>query len=157
MTHNPYPVGDFAIDTPAGMNPVVAAGDALGVPIIGTGLSGLAYAPGDHIWNLERLREVIAENDPDAGFVATEIAYGSWKSDTTLTEFLKDDGASVTGNGDIEIGPSGLTLSACAALRRCRFNVVRDSPEFRSQILISLSPPPDASRFFPGSQAIDVT
>lgn len=99
------------IDTPAGLNPTISSDAISGVPSSGTGLVGAAYAPGDNIWSIERLDEVIAANDPDATFVATKMAYLSRDSDTTIAEFLAEDAASIVGNGDLEMGPSGLTLT----------------------------------------------
>lgn len=99
------------IDTPAGLNPTIANAAITGVPSTGTGLIGAAYAPGDRIWSIERLNEVIAANAPDATFVATKMAYGSRDSDTSIAEFLAEDAASIVGNGDLEMGPSGLTLT----------------------------------------------
>ncbi len=99
------------VDTPAGLNPTISNETISGVPSSGTGLVGAAYAPGDRIWSIERLNEVIAANDPDATFIATKMAYGSRHSDTSIAEFLAEDAASIVGNGDLEMGPSGLTLS----------------------------------------------
>ena len=99
------------IDTPAGMSPTIAIDAITGVPSSGTGLAGAAYAPGDRIWSIEKLNEIIAGNAPDATFVATKMAYGSRHSDTSIAEFLAEDAASIVGDGDLEMGPSGLTLS----------------------------------------------
>ncbi|MDJ0637867.1 MAG: hypothetical protein QNJ20_03460, partial [Paracoccaceae bacterium] len=97
-------------DTPAGMTPTVAAADVTGVPSTGTGLAGAAYVPGTRIWNIDMAAEAAA-GTADATFVASELVYKNNKSDTTITEFLRDDGASVQGNGDLEMGPSALTFS----------------------------------------------
>ncbi|MEM8753814.1 MAG: hypothetical protein AAGF90_12625, partial [Pseudomonadota bacterium] len=99
-----------SIDTPAGLSPAVGLGAIDRVPVIGTGLSGEAYAPGTSIHSISKLKEVIAAQDADATFTATSISYGSRDSQTTLEEFLEDDGASVSGDGGLEMGPSGLAL-----------------------------------------------
>ncbi len=39
------------------------------------------------------------------------MAYGARDSDTTIAEFLAEDAGSIVGNGDLEMGPSGLTLT----------------------------------------------
>ncbi|MEL6954687.1 MAG: LamG-like jellyroll fold domain-containing protein, partial [Pseudomonadota bacterium] len=97
-------------DTPAGMQTAVAAADVTGVPSTGTGLAGAAYVTGNGIWNIEKAAEA-AEGTPVATFVATEMFYRSNKSDTTVEKFLDSDGASVSGAGDTEMGPSALTMS----------------------------------------------
>ncbi len=99
------------VDTPAGLSPTLSDETIAGVPSTGTGLIGAAYAPGDFIKSIENLDDLIAANDPDATFVATKIAYGSRDSDTTIAEFLAEDADSIVGNGDLEMGPSGLTLT----------------------------------------------
>ena len=99
------------VDTPTGLTPIISAGDISGVPSSGTGLRGAAYAPGDRIWSIDRLDEIITANDPDATFVSTKIAYRSRHSDTTIAEFLVEDATSIVGDGDLEMGPSGLTLN----------------------------------------------
>lgn len=97
-------------DTPAGMTATVAYDENGEVPVFGTGLTGLAYAPGTSIWNLGQLIEAMTAG-PDASFTATEIAYGGNKSSTTLAQFLGEDADTITGDGSIEMGPSGLALS----------------------------------------------
>lgn len=99
------------VDTPTGLPPIISEGDISGVPSSGTGLRGAAYAPGDRIWSIDRLDEIITANDPDATFVSTKIAYGSRHSNTTIAEFLVEDATSIVGDGDLEMGPSGLTLN----------------------------------------------
>ena len=99
------------VDTPPRLNPRISSDEIAGVPSSGTGLRGAAYAPGDSIWSIGQLNEVIAANTPDATFVASKVAYGSRESDTTIAEFLAEDASSIVGNGDLEMGPSGLTLS----------------------------------------------
>ncbi|MEM9148048.1 MAG: LamG-like jellyroll fold domain-containing protein, partial [Pseudomonadota bacterium] len=98
-------------DTPDGMTVTTAASAVSGVPAEGTGLSGLAYAPGDSIWSVTRLQEIIAANAPDASFTTTEFGYAARKSDTSLAEFLDHDAASIQGDGGIEMGPSGLAIT----------------------------------------------
>ena len=97
-------------DVIEGMTATVASINVTGVPSSGTGLTGAAFVPGTSIWNIAMAREA-AGGTPDATFVSSEIFYGSRKSDTTIAEFLGDDGASVEGDGDLEMGPSALTLS----------------------------------------------
>ncbi len=48
------------VDTPRNLSPVIAVDAIKGVPSVGTGLIGAAYAPGDKIWSFDRLGEVIA-------------------------------------------------------------------------------------------------
>ncbi len=97
-------------DTPEELSPSVAYSDVSGIPAEGSGLAGAAYVPGTSIWNIE-LARAAAAGTPDATFVTTEFGYGAKHSDTSITEFLGEDGASVTGNGDLEMGPSALTFS----------------------------------------------
>ncbi|MEM8882274.1 MAG: LamG-like jellyroll fold domain-containing protein, partial [Pseudomonadota bacterium] len=98
------------VNTPAGLAPVVAVADISGVPSQGTGLAGAAFVPGTRISDIDKAAEA-ATGVADATFVSTELAYGASKSDTTVAEFLGVDGASVQGNGDLEMGPSALTFS----------------------------------------------
>ncbi|MEL7343900.1 MAG: LamG-like jellyroll fold domain-containing protein, partial [Pseudomonadota bacterium] len=97
-------------DTPEGMTPVVAYDQNGEVPTQGTGLTGLAYHPDTSIGNIGKLLEAMT-NGPDAAFTASEIAFGGNKSDTTLQEFLGDDGVVTSGDGDLEMGPSGMALT----------------------------------------------
>ena len=97
-------------DTPANRSPAVAMANISGIPSSGTGLTGAAFVPGTNIWNIE-LARAAANGTADATFISTELVYGSRKSDTTIAEFLGDDGGSVEGNGDLEMGPSALTFS----------------------------------------------
>ena len=97
-------------DTIDGMAASIAYADIVGVPSSGTGLIGAAFVPGSSIWNIAAAREAAA-GTPDATFVSSEIMYGSRKSETTIEQFLGDDGDSVEGNGDLEMGPSALTFS----------------------------------------------
>ena len=98
-------------DTPAGMTTAVAYDENGGVPAYGTGLSGLAYHPEDtSIWSIGKLLEAMTQG-PDATFTASELAFGGNKSDTTLAEFLGDDGTVTSGDGDLEMGPSGMAIS----------------------------------------------
>ncbi|MEM9044355.1 MAG: LamG-like jellyroll fold domain-containing protein [Pseudomonadota bacterium] len=109
-TYNPL-FDSSTISTPDGLTPQVPLEAIGGIPLQGTGLLGSAYAPGDKINSLDDLAEVVAENEPDATFVATELVYGARQSDTSLAEFLDDDAASIEGDGTIEMGPSGLVLT----------------------------------------------
>lgn len=97
-------------DTPAGMSPSVTYSDVGGVPTTGTGLSGAAFVTDGWIGNLAKATE-IASGAPVATFTTSEIHYKSNKSDTSITQFLAEDGDSVVGDGDAEMGPSALTLS----------------------------------------------
>ncbi|MEO1468474.1 MAG: hypothetical protein AAFV86_05420, partial [Pseudomonadota bacterium] len=110
-TFNPY-VDYAALDTPAGMTPSRALNQISTIPLNGTGLAGEAYTPpeGKGIWSITRLEEIIATKAADASFTASAIDYGSRDSKTTLAEFLEEDASSITGNGGIEMGPSGLKL-----------------------------------------------
>ncbi|MEL6217853.1 MAG: LamG-like jellyroll fold domain-containing protein, partial [Pseudomonadota bacterium] len=97
-------------DTPEGMVVTAAASAVTGVPATGTGLSGSAYAPGDRINSITDLRAIIAANTPDATFETTEFGYAAGNSDTTIAEFLAHDAASISGNGGLEMGPSGMVF-----------------------------------------------
>lgn len=96
-------------DTPEGLAATISTSDITEVPSEGTGLLGAAFVPGTKIWNTD-LARAAAVGDPDATFITSEIAYGSKQSDTTITEFLGDDAASLIGDGSLEMGPSALTL-----------------------------------------------
>ena len=98
------------VNTPAGLAPALALTEISGVPSSGTGLTGAAFVPGTSIWNITKAAEAAA-GAPDATFVASELAYGGRSSDTTISEFIGDDAASLAGNGDLEMGPSALTFS----------------------------------------------
>lgn len=99
-----------AATTPEGLAPAVTMDQIAGIPSIGTGLLGAAFVPGTSIWDIEKALQA-AQGTPDATFVTTEFGYRSRESDTTVREFLDRDGASVQGNGDLEMGPSALTFS----------------------------------------------
>ncbi|WP_413717428.1 LamG-like jellyroll fold domain-containing protein [Silicimonas sp. MF1-12-2] len=98
------------VSTPADLSPSVSMDQITGIPSTGTGLSGAAFVPGTGIWNIEKAQEA-ASGTPDATFVTTEFGYRSKNSDTTIAEFLERDGASVEGDGDLEMGPSALSFS----------------------------------------------
>ena len=101
-----------SVDTPEGLTPSATIADAAdGVPLSGTGLAGGVYAPGTPIRSVDDLRDIIAATQaPDLIFTAQNLSYGN--SDTSVTTFLAEDGASLSGDGtDIEMGPSGLSLS----------------------------------------------
>lgn len=98
------------VDTPAGLTSAVEMGSISGIPSSGTGLLGAAFVPGTSIWNTTKAAEAAA-GTPDATFVATELMYASRKSETTVAEFIGDDAASLEGNGNLEMGPSALTLT----------------------------------------------
>lgn len=98
-----------ATDTPEELSPTIAVDAVTGVPSEGTGLIGAAFVPGTKIWNTDMAREAAA-GDPDATFIASEIAYASGKSDTSISQFIGDDAASLLGDGTLEMGPSALTL-----------------------------------------------
>ena len=80
------------------------------VPSVGSGLFGRVWAPGLEIRSISDLLNAMRA-DPEATFTATEIAYGSKSSDTSVVEFLHHDGGSVEGDGGVEMGPSGLALT----------------------------------------------
>ncbi|MBY8976835.1 hypothetical protein KHP62_13510 [Rhodobacteraceae bacterium NNCM2] len=109
-SYNPF-FDILAVDTPDGLTPALGLSAIDGVPVKGTGLAGAAYAPGTSIGNIPQLRSLVESNDPDATFVATELAYGASDSDTTIAEFLGVDSDTIDGNGDLEMGPSGLVLT----------------------------------------------
>ena len=81
------------------------------VPSEGTGLSGTVYVTGASIWNIGMLREMM-EAEPQLTFTASELFYSSGSSATSVSEFLADDAASLSGDGSVyEMGPSGLSFS----------------------------------------------
>lgn len=57
-------IDETAVDTPAGLAPVVAQSAVSGVPGEGTGLSGAAYVSNSGIWSMERFEQVVASSDP---------------------------------------------------------------------------------------------
>ncbi len=97
-------------DTPAGMTASVAIGDITGIPSIGTGLTGAAFAPGTGIYNIAKAAEAAA-GTPDATFEVSELVFRNHKSDTTVEQFIGEYGTITSGNGDVEMGPSALTFS----------------------------------------------
>jgi Ca2+-binding RTX toxin-like protein len=100
-----------AVDTPSGLSPVLPVSGISGVPTSGSGLAGEVFVPGSRIWNID-MAEAASRGIPDVTFVASQIAYGASRSDTTVAEFLGDDAASIDGEGGaLEFGPSALTLS----------------------------------------------
>ena len=100
------------IDTPAGMTAAVGIGAISGIPSLGTGLAGAVYAPGDAIRSLADLLAIIGAQDPDLTFTSTEVFYMARHSDTSVSEFLRDDANSLSADGSgIKMGPSGITLN----------------------------------------------
>ncbi|MEM6945736.1 MAG: hypothetical protein AAF565_18490, partial [Pseudomonadota bacterium] len=98
-------------ETVAGLAPVVAYNPNGAVPVAGTGLMGQAFAPGTSIHNLSTLNGIIDGGaTPEAEFEISEIGFYSKDSDTSLTEFLGDNGVVTSGDGSIEMGPSGLLI-----------------------------------------------
>ena len=92
--------------------PTVDMSQITGVPGDGTGLSGAVYAPGSYIGNTNTLKQVIANQPPDLTFTASQLFYGSRNSNTSVSEFLAHDAASLNTDGSgIEMGPSGLSFS----------------------------------------------
>ena len=97
-------------DTPEGLDPALAYSGIAAIPSQGTGLLGMAYAPGTGIWNLAKALEA-ASGTPDATFVAQELSFASKSSDTSVAAFLGDDGEITSGDGGVEMGPSALTFA----------------------------------------------
>ncbi|MEM9048122.1 MAG: LamG-like jellyroll fold domain-containing protein [Pseudomonadota bacterium] len=101
------------IDTPLGLRPVMGLNQINGVPVNGTGLVGRVYAPGDSIWSITRLREIILNNAPDLTFTASQLSYRGKESDISVAEFLGEDAASARG-GDPEalvVEPAGMSFT----------------------------------------------
>lgn len=101
------------IDTPRGLRPAVSLSEIAGVPVSGTGLYGRAYAPGDSIWSISKLREVMLEGGPDLRFTASALDYRGGEAEESIAAFLGEDAATVTG-GDAEalvMGPTGMAFS----------------------------------------------
>ena len=93
-------------------SPDLALTEVTGVPARGSGLAGKVYVPGTSINSIAALQEVIASQTPELTFTATELLYSGRRSDTTVSQFLDDDAASLSGDGTIlEMGPSGLTFT----------------------------------------------
>ncbi|MEM9781438.1 MAG: LamG-like jellyroll fold domain-containing protein, partial [Pseudomonadota bacterium] len=106
-----YLVDLDAIDTPSALSPTIAQSALTRVPLTGTGLQGSAYLPDDgKIKNIDEIADIVANQTADATFVAKDFNYGNNDSDTSLTEFLDGDGATVEGT-DIEMGPSALVMT----------------------------------------------
>ncbi|MEM9138990.1 MAG: hypothetical protein AAGB15_04110, partial [Pseudomonadota bacterium] len=101
------------IDTPAGMTPTVAASGITHVPSQGTGLSGEVFITNGAINTLTQLEQIVATRPPVMTFTATQIDYSGRQSDTTISEFLGADAASIQGApGDaFEMGPSGFKMT----------------------------------------------
>ncbi|MEM7670637.1 MAG: hypothetical protein AAF317_16130, partial [Pseudomonadota bacterium] len=108
-TYNPL-FDTTDVDTPQGLAAATPIADIDAIPVTGTGLAGAAYAPGTSIHKISVLESVIEANEPDATFTASELSYGSRDNDTTIAEFLEDDAASISGNGALEMGPSGMSF-----------------------------------------------
>ena len=99
-----------AVDTPEGMTAAIAP-PSDGIPTQGTGLAGAAFVPGTAIWNIDAAREAAA-GEPDALFDVAELVFRSNKSDTTIAQFIgEENAATLTGNGDLEMGPSALSFT----------------------------------------------
>ena len=100
-------------DTPPGMNPAVYAASAAGVPSQGTGLAGAVYITNGSIRSIPDLETIVATRSPVSTFTATRLDYSGRRSDTTISEFLDHDAASIQGApGDaFEMGPSGMVFT----------------------------------------------
>lgn len=97
------------VDTPAGMQVTTSMSQIDGIPSVGTGLHGEVFVPGTSIWNVNTAWAASISR-PDAEFTATTVSYGSRDSEATIADFLAHDAGSITGNGNLEFGPSALTL-----------------------------------------------
>ena len=98
------------LGTIAGQTPVVSANSVEGVPINGTGLKGKAWADGTNIWSVTRLEEVINTTEHTAEFEISEFGFASRQSATSIAEYLGDKGQITAGDGNSEMGPSGLMI-----------------------------------------------
>ncbi|MEM1074698.1 MAG: LamG-like jellyroll fold domain-containing protein [Pseudomonadota bacterium] len=94
----------------AGQSPILNASEVAGIPLNGTGLTGKAWADGSNIWSITRLKEVIETATHTAEFEISEFGFRSRESDTSIAEFLGDRGQITAGNGDAEMGPSGMLI-----------------------------------------------
>ncbi|MEM7508317.1 MAG: LamG-like jellyroll fold domain-containing protein [Pseudomonadota bacterium] len=99
-------------DTPLGLNPVVSASQINGVPARGTGLNGEVYVSQSGLGSIGQLASLISGSSPDFTFNASEVLYGRGSSNITLSEFLRQDAASLSSDGSTHIyDNTGLTLS----------------------------------------------
>ncbi|MEM7490866.1 MAG: hypothetical protein AAF390_17245, partial [Pseudomonadota bacterium] len=89
---------------------MIRASQVDGVPLNGTGLRGTAWADGTRIGSLDDLREVMATSAPTATFEIDAFGFASRESDTSIAEFLGETGRITSGDGDAEMGPSGLLI-----------------------------------------------
>ena len=108
MTKSPQTPVDLG--TIAGQAATIRADDVAGVPLNGTGLTGQAWADGSHIWSLQDFEKIRESTEPTAEFTIESFGFLSHKSDTSIAEFLGDKGQVTSGNGDAEMGPSGLLI-----------------------------------------------
>lgn len=109
MTDHRIFIENSTLDTPAGMSPEVR--NVSDVPLTGTGLKGSVYVPEERFWTLTQLREIIAASAPVLDFRATRIEYRDHQNDTTVADFLREDAASLSGDGEAyEMGPSAFVL-----------------------------------------------
>ncbi|MEM6760453.1 MAG: LamG-like jellyroll fold domain-containing protein [Pseudomonadota bacterium] len=108
MTIQTTPTADLGAI--AGQTPVIKAEDVAGVPLNGTGLRGSAWADGTRIGSLAAFEAVRTTTAPTAEFEISSFGFASRDSQTTIAEFLGDKGVITSGDGDAEMGPSGLLI-----------------------------------------------
>ncbi len=92
------------------LDPVISAGAVAGIPSVGTGLLGMAWADGTAIKTITDLRAIIEANAPTATFEIAELGFQSSDSETSIEAFLGDKGMILSGDGTAEMGPSGLWI-----------------------------------------------
>ncbi|WP_239479910.1 LamG-like jellyroll fold domain-containing protein [Actibacterium sp. 188UL27-1] len=111
MDNSPSNFEPGVVDTPDGMTTSVGLNGLNGVPAKGTGLSGAVFQAADGLRRISDVDDLIANNQADATFTASQIYYGSHKSSSTVADFLNRDAGSIDGSGDAEFGPTGMLLS----------------------------------------------
>ena len=94
-----------------GLEPEVSIDSVAGVPVMGTGLMGSAWADGTKINSIADLQNLMGTVSPTATFEVSEFGFKSHESDTSIEEFLGDKGMVLSGDGMAEMGPSGLSFT----------------------------------------------
>ncbi|MEM6941989.1 MAG: LamG-like jellyroll fold domain-containing protein [Pseudomonadota bacterium] len=93
-----------------GLEPVITTEETAGIPSVGTGLLGVAWADGTALNTISDLKDLIEATPPTATFEIAEFGFQSRQSDTSIEAFLGDKGMILSGDGSAEMGPSGLWM-----------------------------------------------
>ncbi len=94
-----------------GLEPEISIDSVAGVPVMGTGLMGSAWADGSKINSITDLQVLMEATPPTATFEISEFGFKSHESDTSIEDFLGDKGMVLSGDGSAEMGPSGLSFT----------------------------------------------